>query len=105
LAGATSLLEPIQVFHPAMLLPLASKLTIHNHPSGNIQPSHDDLKLTLKLAAAGKLLGIPLIDHLVVSATEYYSLKEHGVLTDYFTTDEVFDDHQSSTTVKPSFNN
>lgn len=86
-------LEPAQIFHPAMLLPAGGIILIHNHPSGNIQPSDDDLKLTLKLAAAGRLLGIPLIDHLVVSATDFYSLKEHGVLTDFMATDELFETH------------
>jgi DNA repair protein RadC len=66
---------------------------VHNHPSGNTQPSDDDLKLTLKLAAAGKLLGIPLIDHLVVSATDYYSFKEHGVLAECQSNDGVFESH------------
>ncbi len=87
-------LEPIQIFHPAVMLPAGGIILIHNHPSGNVQPSDDDLKLTLKLAAAGRLLGIPLVDHLVVSATEFYSLKEHGVITDSFTTDGVFGEPQ-----------
>jgi DNA repair protein RadC len=48
----------------------------HNHPSGNVQPSEDDFQLTKQLRAAGELLGIPVLDHLVVSGSEYVSIRQ-----------------------------
>jgi DNA repair protein RadC len=52
----------------------------HNHPSGDPEPSAEDLALTRRLAAAGTLMGIEVLDHLVLGAGRYVSLKERGVL-------------------------
>ena len=55
-----------------------SVLTFHNHPSGDPTPSPDDVALTRRLAAAGTLIGVEVIDHLILGDARYYSLKERG---------------------------
>jgi len=52
----------------------------HNHPSGNLNPSQDDLNVTAQLKAAGNTLGIKLLDHIIFNLESYYSLMEHGQL-------------------------
>jgi DNA repair protein RadC len=74
-------LSPVEIFHPALKLPAASLILVHNHPSGRAEPSEDDLVLTHRLTQAGELLGIALTDHLVVTSTNFYSFREHGLLT------------------------
>ncbi|MGC8802334.1 MAG: RadC family protein [Bacteroidales bacterium] len=60
---------------------MATQLILcHNHPSGNLQPSHEDINFTQKIADAGKLLDIQLLDHLIVSATGYYSFADNGLI-------------------------
>ena len=61
------LVHPREVFAPALRARAASVVVVHNHPSGDPEPSAEDLVLTDRLAAAGQLLGIPLVDHLVVA--------------------------------------
>ena len=73
-----ALLEPVTLLHPALLLPATSCVLVHNHPSGNAEPSQDDICVTQKLAAACHLVGIELIDHVVISKNNYRSLKELG---------------------------
>jgi DNA repair protein RadC len=76
----TSLVHPREVFEPAVKN-LASHLIIaHNHPSGNVEPSDDDLEVTKRLKSAGELLGIEVIDHIIVGKEKYYSFKEGGRL-------------------------
>lgn len=74
------LLEPRDVLFPAVHLPASSFILAHNHPSGNVEPSLADKKTTEKLAQAGKLLGIELIDHLIITKQAYFSFKEAGLL-------------------------
>jgi DNA repair protein RadC len=52
-------------------------IAVHNHPSGNLNPSHADEVLTKKLAEASKILDIPLLDHLIISERGYYSFRDH----------------------------
>jgi DNA repair protein RadC len=52
----------------------------HNHPSGDPEPSEDDIIITKKLTEAGKILGIELIDHVIVAKNNYASLKEKGLI-------------------------
>lgn len=61
------LVHPREVFAPALRARAASVVVVHNHPSGDPEPSTEDLLLTERLASAGRLLGIPLVDHLVVA--------------------------------------
>jgi DNA repair protein RadC len=59
----------------------SSIILAHNHPSGNLQPSDADVKLTQKLAEAGKVLEITLLDHLIVTSEGYYSFADECKLT------------------------
>ncbi len=61
-------------------LSLTSVLILHNHPSGDPVPSPEDMELTRRLAAAGVLRGIDVIDHVVLGDVRYWSLKEAGRL-------------------------
>ncbi len=73
-------LEPRDVFGPALKLPCVGLILAHNHPSGDPQPSQDDLQLTEVLQTASELLGIELIDHLILGRGCYVSLREKGIL-------------------------
>ncbi len=76
-----SLAHPREIFHPAITHLAASILVAHNHPSGDLTPSQDDLAMTKRLAEASEILGIPLLDHLILTTTGVYSFREHGHLT------------------------
>jgi len=69
-----SLVHPREVFRPAIANSAAAIVAAHNHPSGSSKPSHEDEAVTRRLAAAGRLLGVPLLDHVVVSATGHNSV-------------------------------
>ena len=75
-----SIIHPRDVFQRAILSNAASVILVHNHPSGDPSPSSEDVELTKKLAAAGKLLDIDVLDHVVIGAGRYVSLKENGVV-------------------------
>ena len=76
-----SLVHPREVFKPAILSGSAALVIAHNHPSGDPEPSAEDLALTRRLAAAGSLLGIEVLDHLVIGeAGRFVSLRERGAL-------------------------
>ena len=76
-----SLVHPREVYKPAILASAAAIIVAHNHPSGDPEPSADDIALTRRLVAAGELLGIKLLDHLVLGEDgSYVSLSERGVL-------------------------
>lgn len=75
--GATSVeVHPREVFAPLIRARACGALIAHNHPSGDPEPSEDDLALTHRLRQAGELLGIPLLDHLVVGEDCYRSIGE-----------------------------
>jgi DNA repair protein RadC len=76
-----SLVHPREVFEPAVKHLAAQIIVAHNHPSGNPEPSDDDLALTRRLVEAGKIMGIELLDHVVVTKTGWTSLHEQGLLT------------------------
>jgi DNA repair protein RadC len=73
-------LQPREVFGPALTLGAAAVILAHNHPSGDPTPSPEDLAVTRHLQEAGRLLGVEVLDHLVVSAERFKSLREAGVL-------------------------
>ena len=58
----------------------AQVILAHNHPSGNPEPSRDDLEINRRLVEAGKILGIEVIDHIIVTATGYLSFKEKNLI-------------------------
>jgi DNA repair protein RadC len=76
-----SLVHPREVFKAAIDNVGAAVLVVHNHPSGNPEPSGEDIAITHQLAEAGKILGIPLHDHLIVGGNGYVSLAERGLLS------------------------
>lgn len=75
-----SLVHPREVFRPALREAAAAILVVHNHPSGDPTPSPEDREVTRRLAAAGELLGVRLLDHVVVAERGFVSLREEGVL-------------------------
>lgn len=75
-----SVVHPREVFRAAIRRSSASILCAHNHPSGDPTPSPEDLQLTRRLAEAGELVGIELLDHIVIGDNRFISLKELGCL-------------------------
>jgi DNA repair protein RadC len=73
-------IEPREVFREAALGAAAALVVFHNHPSGDPSPSSDDVELTRRLVAAGVLMGIDVLDHVILGDTRYCSLKELGLL-------------------------
>jgi DNA repair protein RadC len=77
----SSLVHPRECFKPAILAGACALVIAHNHPSGDPEPSAEDVALTRRLASAGTLLGIEILDHLVLGeGGRFVSLKERGVL-------------------------
>ena len=72
--------SPREIFRVGVMLPTYGIILIHNHPSGDPTPSNDDINLTQKVNESGKILDIPLVDHLIVGDEKYYSFKEHGYI-------------------------
>lgn len=72
-----SLVHPREFFRPVLIHNGAAVIAVHNHPSGVPEPSDDDDVVTDRLARAGDLLGLPLIDHLVIAGRRFYSYREH----------------------------
>ena len=72
--------HPREVFAPAIVYHAAAILVAHNHPSGDPTPSREDAQLTRKLEATGKVMDVPLLDHVIIGDGIYYSFKEHGLL-------------------------
>ncbi len=72
-----SLIHPREVFKGAYLTSAAYVICVHNHPSGNVIPSEEDVNITKALYEIGKLQGIPVIDHIIVGNNNYYSFYEN----------------------------
>lgn len=73
--------DPKIIFQLALKTAAVSLILVHNHPSGNKQPSESDIRLTKKLKSAGSFLDIPVIDHLVITPEEdYFSFADEGLL-------------------------
>ena len=75
----TSVVHPREVFKEAISASAASVIFVHNHPSGDPQASEDDINLTKRLAEAGEIVGIDVLDHIIVCDKEYLSLKRKGL--------------------------
>lgn len=71
-------LEFRELLEPAITLPASGFFLVHNHPSGNCQPSQQDIAVTNQIAQGANLMGIELIDHVIVSSNSYCSLKQEG---------------------------
>jgi DNA repair protein RadC len=76
----SSLVHPREVFRAAIAEAAASVIAVHNHPSGNPAPSADDRAITRQLVEAGRLLDIPVCDHVIVAGDRYFSFAEAGLL-------------------------
>ena len=77
---SANITHPREVFEPAIKYHAASVIVVHNHPSGNLQPSEEDLEITKRLVKSGKLLGIEIVDHLIIAGKKFFSLKEKGLM-------------------------
>jgi DNA repair protein RadC len=71
----SSIVHPREVFKEALSSSAAGLIFVHNHPSGDTKASEDDIMLTKRLAEAGEIMGIDVLDHIIVSDGEYLSLK------------------------------
>jgi DNA repair protein RadC len=76
----SSLIHPREVFEPAVKHLASHVIIAHNHPSGSLEPSEEDMLVTRRLCDAGRLLGIEAIDHVIVTKTGYFSFKERNLL-------------------------
>ena len=76
----SSLVHPREVFIPAITEPAASIVLLHNHPSGNPEPSSEDIQITRQLVEASKIIGIPIHDHIIIAGNSYISFSEKGIL-------------------------
>ena len=76
----SSIVHPREVFSEAVVNSASSIILVHNHPSGESEPSHEDIVLTNRLDECGKILGIKVLDHIVIGDGVFYSFKEEGLL-------------------------
>lgn len=70
--------HPREVFKPAITNSAAAMIVVHNHPSGDPEPSRQDIELTRRLREVGELCGIPILDHVIIGSEGYVSLAERG---------------------------
>lgn len=75
----SSIVSPREVFQKALLANAVSIIVMHNHPSGDPTPSREDVEVTKRLAEAGKIVGVEVLDHIIIG-DQYSSLKEKGYL-------------------------
>jgi DNA repair protein RadC len=76
----SSLTHPREVFRGAIVATAASVILAHNHPSESIEPSQEDISITKQIVEAGKIIGIPVHDHIIFAGTAYTSLAERGLV-------------------------
>ena len=77
-----TIIQPREIFKHAVRDNVAAIIVAHNHPSGALEPSHEDVGITQRIIEAGKILGIPVIDHLIISKLNYYSFGQDGEIPD-----------------------
>lgn len=78
-----AIIHPREVFLPAVYTKASGIIVAHNHPSGSHIPSKQDIDTTKRLVEAGKIMGIPLVDHIIIGFADgdnYYSMKEHDYI-------------------------
>jgi DNA repair protein RadC len=75
----SSIVHPREVFKEAISASAASVIFVHNHPSGDTEASEDDIRLTKRLAEAGEIVGIDVLDHIIIGGKNYISLKRQGL--------------------------
>lgn len=74
-----SLVHPREVFREAVVRSAASVILAHNHPSDDLEPSEEDLKITRRLVEAGRIMGIEVLDHIIITRRDFVSLKGKGL--------------------------
>lgn len=75
-----TVVHPREIFRPAIIGNAVAIIMCHNHPSGSLDPSPEDVSITKRMKRSGDLLGISVIDHLIVSKNGFYSFTEHGLI-------------------------
>jgi len=77
-----SMVSPREIFKSSILSNAAAFIAVHNHPSGNVKPSNEDLETTKRLQKCGEILDIPMLDHVIIAGEsgEQYSFRENGLL-------------------------
>lgn len=75
-----NLVHPREIFALALEKNAASVILVHNHPSGDAEPSQDDLEITKRLTEAGKIMGIDVLDHIIITKTKVFSFKEKRLI-------------------------
>lgn len=75
-----TIMEPVNTFAPALRKGAAAIILVHNHPSGNPTPSMDDVNATRKIIDAGKVMNIPVLDHIIVGESGICSMREEGIV-------------------------
>ena len=73
-----SIVHPREVFKEGYLVSASSFICVHNHPSGNVLPSREDIEITKQLKEIGTMMGVPLVDHIIIGIDKYYSFFENG---------------------------
>ena len=70
------------IYSIALKVNASAIIVAHNHPSGNLKPSREDLRITSQIASAGEILNIKLLDHLIITEVDYFSIEESGLSVD-----------------------
>jgi DNA repair protein RadC len=78
--SSATIVDPSAIFQVALLASATSIIVAHNHPSGNLNPSKSDRNLTERIKKSGKMLGITLEDHIILTADDYVSMRAKGML-------------------------
>jgi len=76
-----ALVHPREIFKAAVLASAAGVILVHNHPTGNPEPSAEDTDLTLRFVRCGELMGIELVDHIIIGGASFVSMRERGLVT------------------------
>jgi DNA repair protein RadC len=76
----SSIVHPRELFKEAIISSSASLVVAHNHPSGNLEASEEDIKLTRRLTQAGNIVGIEIVDHLIIGDGNFISMKREGLI-------------------------
>lgn len=77
----SSIVHPREVFNPAIKESAASVVFVHNHPSGDPEPSKEDIQMTQRLLEAGNIVGIRVLDHIIIGNECFVSLKDKGIMS------------------------
>ena len=72
--------DPKVIFKMALDNHAAALILVHNHPSGNLRPSEEDVKITKKLIGAGRMLDLPVLDHVIITNESYTSMADEGII-------------------------